>query len=101
MPEVGCLGQGLDVREVGRRLQGDRRQRFQAMQPARGVNVADRDREQKPPAQIVEPAPEPVQPPQRPPPDGVVALVDQGQQRVKLGLGPGLGGRCDQDKWMR
>jgi hypothetical protein len=49
--EEGRLGEDLDVEEVGRRLEGDRRQFVEPVQPAGRVDVDDRHGEDETPRQ--------------------------------------------------
>jgi hypothetical protein len=45
------LGEDLDIQERRGRLQGDRRQLLEPMQPTGGVDVEERDGEDQPPRQ--------------------------------------------------
>jgi hypothetical protein len=59
LAEERRLGQDLDVQEGRHRLQRDRLQLLAPMEPARGVDVVDRHRENPPPGEPAEPAPKP------------------------------------------
>jgi hypothetical protein len=79
LAQEGRLGQELDVEERRLRLQRDRRQLFAAMEPVRGVDVADRDGEDQLPGEPAEPAAELRGSFHPPPADDVVAPVDRRQ----------------------
>jgi hypothetical protein len=81
------LGQDLDVEELADRLERDRLELLEPVQPAGRVDVDDRHGEQEPPEQPAGPPPDPrgERGPARA--DDVVAQVDRLEERVEvLGL---------------
>jgi hypothetical protein len=71
------LGQDLDVEELRRRLQRDRRQRLAAVEPGRRVDVGDRHREDDAPGPATQPPRQAAGPRDAPTADDVVAGVDR------------------------
>ena len=91
--EKGRLGKDLGVDKSGRRLQGNGRQLVEAMEPARRMNVLERnskDQASRQRAQDAEPA---SAAPPRTAADHVIALVNCFQERCEVGLGPRFMGR--------
>jgi hypothetical protein len=95
------LGQDLDVEELRRRLERDRRQRLEPVEPGRRVDVGHRHREDHVPGPVAQPAPHAAEPRGRPAADDVVAGVDGLQERVQVGVGPGLRRRGHQHQGQR
>jgi hypothetical protein len=93
LAEERRLGQDLDIQERRGRLQRDGLQLLAPMEPARRVDVVDRHREDHPPGEPAEPAPEAHGRPVLPPADDVIAMIDRVQQRIEMGGGPGLARR--------
>jgi hypothetical protein len=84
MAQEGRLGQDLDVEEGRNRLERDRCQLLAPVQPAGGVDVVDRDREDEPPGEPADPAADLREPSYPPPADDVVAMVDRLQERLDM-----------------
>jgi hypothetical protein len=95
--EEGRLGEDLDVEEVGRRLERDRRQLVEPVQAAGRVDVEDRHGEDQPPRQAGDAAEQAGDQPGAAAADDVVAMVERRQERPEVGVGPRLLGRRDQD----
>src|SRR5262245_57412391 len=92
------LGEDLDVEKRRRRLERDRRQFFETMELARGMDVVERDGEDQQTHQRAEP-PSPLVPTSgRATADGMVAVVDGFQKGVQVSRGPGLRGGGHQDE---
>jgi hypothetical protein len=94
--EEGRLGEDLDIQERRRGLECDRCQLVESMQPAGGVDVAQRDGEHQAPRPRRQPSPAALPAPGRPSADDVIAVVNRLQERIQMGLGQGLRGRRDQ-----
>jgi hypothetical protein len=99
--EEGRLGEDLDVEERRRGLQRDRRQRLASMEPAGGMDVAERDREEQPPGKLADPSPETGGERVLAIPDGVVATFDRVEQGVEMPGRPGSPRARDQDERRR
>jgi hypothetical protein len=90
--EEGRLGQDLDVEERGVRLERNRRQLLAPMEPARGVQVGNRHREEKSSGRTGDPARQARSVAPIAAADHVVALIDRLQERLQMSVGPGLAG---------
>ena len=91
------LRQDLQVDEAGCRLENDRFQGRAAVEPAGGKDVANRNGEQEAPGKRGPPAPDPAQQGQGTATDGMVAVIDRFQERIKVRRGPAGFGRGDED----
>jgi hypothetical protein len=90
------LRQDFGVEERGARLKRDGQQLLQPMEPARRVDVVQRNGEDHSPHQSGQPACRGGTARRGAPADGVVALVDGLQQRIQVTCGPGFDRSCQQ-----
>jgi len=92
------LGQDLDVEELRRRLERDRPELVEPVQPAGGVDVFNRDREDQAPGEAGEPASQPGERTRPASADDMVAAVDRLEQGPEVLGGPRLVGRGHEDE---
>jgi hypothetical protein len=95
--EEGRLGEDLDVEEVGRRLERDRRQLVEPVQAAGRVDVDDRHGEDETPRQARDLPSQSGERPDAAAADDVVAVVERLQEGPEVRVGPRLLRRRDQD----
>jgi len=96
--EAGRLGQSFIIEELRGGLKRDRFKLLGPMDPARGVNVKDRDREDRLPETPKEPTSHMLRPRPGALANHMVARVDRAQQRIEMFWGPEFVGGCYQDE---